>query len=414
MPQYQYDARDARGKAVRGTLHARDEAQVLATVKAQGLLLITCRPIAPQATGQPLSARELSDFCRELGTMLSAGITLLRAIQIMQGRGMPRKWEPILSALVTGLLAGTALSDVMAQQGRAFPSLLINMLRAGEAGGSLDRAALRMADHYEKEHRLRGKMRSATAYPLLLLALTVVITLAVCTFVLPRFVGLYGDAELPGATRAVMAFSRLLTGHLPLVLLALAGLIAFCALALSRPAVRRQLDRLKLGLPVFGRLNRIVATARFARTLSSLYASGLTILTALEISRDTAGNAYIAGQFGSVIQAVSQGEPLSEALAQVDGFDSKLCATIRVGEESGRLEPMLLSVADSFDFEAAEAAGRMVSLLEPLCIIVMAAVIGFILIAALLPILDMYSTLDRADERLPAMARAIARLTARL
>ena len=403
MPNYKYSARDARGKSVRGKIAASDEAALLANLKEKQLFLLSFEEDTARSAGARLGGKELSDFCRELGAMLGSGITLLRAIEIMLKRDIPKKQRPVYEGIYKGLLGGTSLSDSMEEQGKVFPPLLVSMFRAGEANGTMDRTAIRMAEHYEKEYRLQNKVKSATTYPVVLLILTVLILVAVFTFILPRFLDIYGDSELPKITQIVVGISRLFTDYL---LFLLAGVLVFAA-AISAlaaaPAVRTGLDRLKLKIPVFGRLNRTIATARFARTLSSLYASGISILKALEISRGTVGNAYIAGQFAGMIQKVRNGSSLSAAMESVDGFDRKLAATVAIGEEAGRLEHMLLSVADSFDYDSGEAAGRMVSLLEPLLIVVMALLIGTVMIAVMLPIYNMYGTIESRGE-LPAAA----------
>ena len=396
MPEYNYVARGLRGKTEKGTATAASHGELLEQVSARGLFLISYEEARMGDQGQRMGAKELSELCRELGTMLEAGVTLLRAYDIMLRRDMPRRRRQALEQIYKSLLQGVAMSDAMEQQGRVFPPLLTNMFRAGEANGTVALTALRMADHYEKEQRLNNKVKSATTYPVILLVITVLVVIVIFTFVLPQFLELYEGKELPAITQAVISVSELFTKNGHILLLAAAGLLLVIYVLRQLTAVRTWWDRLKLRLPLVGRLLRIIATARFARTLSSLYASGLSILTALDISKGTLGNAYLARQFDGAIQEVRRGLPLSQALDKVDGLDKKLAATIAVGEESGRLEAMLLSVADSFEYESSEAAGRLVTLMEPLCIVIMAAIIGTIMVAVMLPIMGMYDSIESA------------------
>ncbi len=391
MPNYQFVAKDLRGKTVKGSLEADSTEALVAGLRENGRYLVSYQIAAEKEQGRRMKPRDLADFNRQLGAMLSSGISLLRALEIILRRDLSPKHQGVYQQLYNGLLVGTPLSQAMADQGRVFPPLLINMFRSGEANGTIELTANRMADHYEKEYRLRNKLKSASTYPVILLILTLLIMTLVFTLVLPQFIDLYGDMELPKITQAVLWVSRLFTDRIYVLLFALAFLAIALKLVFAIPDVQVRKDRLKLTLPAIGKLMRIIVTARFARTLASLYASGLSILTALDIAKGTVDNAYIALQFEPLIQDVRNGSFLSDALERVDGFDKKLSATVAVGEESGRLEDMLNSVADSFDYEAAEASQRLVSILEPLLICLMALIIGTIMIAVMLPIYGMYS-----------------------
>jgi len=390
MPIYQFVAKDIRGKTVKGSLEATDAEALTAALKERRCFLISYQVKAGQTKDRRMRPKDLAEFNRQIGTMLSSGISLLRALEIILRRDLSKKHRGVYEKMYSELLVGTPLSYAMQRQDRVFPPLLINMYRAGEANGTIDLTANRMADHFEKEYRLRNKLKSASTYPIVLLALTLVIMVLVFTVVLPQFVNLYGGMELPGITRAVLWLAELFTDRLLYLILAAALLTVLFKLVFSIPGVRVARDRLKLRLPIVGRLMRIIVTARFSRTLSSLYASGLPILTALDISRGTVDNAYIAGQFDQLINDVRTGAPLSDALDKVDGFDKKLSATVSIGEESGRLEAMLISVADSFDYEANEASQRLVAILEPVLICLMALIIGAIMVAVMLPIYGMY------------------------
>lgn len=325
--------------------------------------------------------------------MLSSGIPLVRAIRIMIDRCDKPKLRAIYERIYIALQQGQTLSDAMTRETRAFPELLINMIRAGEASGTLEQTTMKMAQHYDKEHRLNNKIKSATTYPIILLVLLVLVVIAIFTFVLPQFFTLFTDIELPAITKVVMAISHFVTQYWMFLLIGVLVLIAVWSAALRTEKVRLAYDRFKLRIPRIGKLLRIIYTARFSRTLSSLYSSGLTMTTALPIAAKTLGNAYIARQFHAAITRVRNGEMLSAAIESIDGFDSKLAETIYIGEETGRLDDMLNSVADSFDYDSEMATQKLVTYIEPIMIIFMAVVIGFVMVSVILPIYTLYTNI---------------------
>ena len=395
MPRYRYTAKDIKGRRMTGTIEAASETALIAQLREKQLFLLSYKTntVANSSAGMHLNSKQLAQFNYELGSMLSSGISLIRAVEIILRRDIPQKQRAAYEDIYRSLLGGVALSDAMEQLGGVFPELLINMYRAGEANGTLDLTANRMADHYEKEHRLKSKLKSASTYPMILMCLTIVVMILIFTVVLPKFLALYGDAPLPAITQAVIGISNLFTQHtLSLIIGVL--LLAFGFMSLYRqPKVRYKLDKLKLKIFIIGKLMRTVYTARFARTLSSLYSSGLSILTALQICRGTIGNSYIAAQFEDMIKNVRNGSALSEAIEQIDGYDKKLSSTVLIGEESGQLEHMLLAVADSFDYEAEQATARLSSMLEPILIILMAVLVGTVIFSVMLPIIKMYGNM---------------------
>lgn len=393
MSLYKYTAKTLEGKVRRGTLEAADENRLSTRLRADGLFLISCQVKKADHVYVRLKAQELSDFSRQIGTMLSSGISLLRAVSIISQRDLKPYVRAVYQNVYRALQTGVTLGDAMSQQNGAFPELLINMYYAGESSGKLDQTAMKMAVHYEKEHRLHTKIRNAMVYPLILLGVTVVVMIGIFTLVLPNFFEVFNGMELPLITRVIMAISNGLVKHWFWILMFVIGLVlAISALRTMLP-VRHRIDQFKLQLPAVGKPLKIIYTARFARTLSSLYSSGLSMLNALSISRETIGNRFVSDQFDKVLSAVRQGTALSAAISTVNGFDSKLAATIMVGEESGKLDDMLESVADSFDYESEMATQRLTTILEPILIILMAVLIGAIMISVLLPIVDMYQTI---------------------
>ena len=393
MPNYRYKAKDINGKMIKGHMDVADETALIAKLHEQKQFIISYEEVITEQRKISLKAADLAEFNRQIGTMVSSGITLIRAIEIILRRDIKKRQRALYEKLYHSLFSGYSLSESMEAAGGAFPPLLINMYKAAEANGTIDLTAMRMADHYMKEHRLKSKIRGAATYPSVLLGLTVVVMILIFTFILPKFFTMYGDAELPLVTQIVVGISNVLTNYFIFILIGILIIISIISVILQRKEVKIAVDRTKLSLPIFGKLLRTIYTARFSRTLSSLYSSGLTILTALQVAKGTVGNHYIASQFDDVIRDVRNGSSLSDALEKVVGYDKKLASTVLIGEESGQLEKMLLSISDSFDYEADQATQRLTTMLEPILIILMAVLIGSVMISVMLPIYNMYANM---------------------
>lgn len=395
MPSYQYRAARQNGKSVKGTAQAADPAELRADLREQGIFLISCEETKDKQTGKKLKAKQLAEFCRELGMMISSGVPLIRAISIMSQRDVKPQLKKVYADLYRDLQKGMMLSEAMAAQGNVFPELLINMYKASESTGGMDVTSKKMAFHYEKTHKINQKAVSAAVYPTILLVVTVVVLLVVFLAVLPKFFELYQDmdAEMPALTSFMLGLSMGVRDHWLAVLIVILLLVLVIRGAIAQPKVRAVVDRKKLGLPIVGKLLRTIYTSRFARTLSSSYSSGISMINALENTRDTIGNTYIAGQFDQLIRDVREGQTLSTAIGKVQGIDNKLPASILIGEETGRLDSMLESIADTFDYDAEIALQRMTTLMEPVMIILMAIVIGSVMISVMLPLPTLYNAI---------------------
>lgn len=394
---FRYTAKDIDGRTVRGTMEAADYDALYAQLLEQGLYPQRVTGRGADRRPRTLRPQELSDLCRQLSTLLASGVSLVRALTIIsQDEGISAGLRRVYESVLSEVRKGSSLSDALEAQ-QVFPALMLGMIRAGEGSGRLDRVAERLAVHYEKAHQMNQQVKSALMYPMILavLSVAVAVVIVIVTFVLPQFSDLFSTMDsLPAVTLALMAFSDFMVTKWYLLLLGLAALAAALRALLRVPSVRLALDRGKLTMPVFGQLHRIICTARFARTISSLYASGLPIITALQTARDTIGNAYIVSQFDAVLAQVRSGVSLSAALESVDGFQRKLCSSIAVGEETGQLDSMLDSIADSMEYDAQQASRRMMTILEPMLIVLMAFVVGFIIIAVMSPIIGSYSAIE--------------------
>lgn len=390
MPTYSYTAKTLSGKVMRGKANADDESDLMTVLREKQLFLLQAKSVQKQVNNKKLNASELSSFCREIGTMLKAGVPLIRALSIIMNRSNTKKQQQIYNGLYQSLEKGLLLSEAMKEQESVFPELLIYMIQAGESEGKLDQTAMKMAGHYEKEHRLNAKVSGAMTYPVVLLIITIAVVLLIFLVVLPNFFSIFKDMELPFATRIMIAISSGLIHYWYIALAAVFLLLILFGMLIRQNQVQNSIDKLKLRLPYIGKLLKIIYTARFSRTLSSLYQSGIPIVHSLQISKRTIGNRYIEAQFTEATRQVQSGTPLSEALQSIDGFDGKLPSTVLIGEETSRLDTMLSAMADSFEYESEIAVQQLITLLEPLMIVVMACIVGFIMISVLLPILQIY------------------------
>ena len=396
MPSYQYTAKNEKGKTVRGTAAAPSPEALYAQLRTEGLYLMDQREAgAGKRSVRPLKTAQVADFCRSLGTLLAAGVPLVRAFAILgEEEGLDPKAKAVYEAVRTELRKGVPLSDAMEAQAPAFPTLLVAMLRSAESTGSIDKACLRMANHYEKEHKLDQEVGNSLMYPAILGVLIVAVLLILMGYVVPQFEEMFAQMEtLPLPTVILLGISDFLKSHWLLVALGAAVLTVGVRSLFLVPEVRLQWDRFILHAPVVGKLNRKICTARFARTLSNLYSSGVPIVMALQSGQQTVGNRWIASQFDGVLTSVRAGHPLSESLKEVDGFERKLSSTVMVGEETGKLDSMLATTSETMDYEAEMATKKLMTLIEPVMIVVMAVMVAFVIIAVILPIYLSYGTI---------------------
>lgn len=397
MARFKYVAKDMSGKVHKGTVEAASENALTQQLREENLYLVEAKDLNGAKKHKKLKAKQLAAFCRELSTLLASGVTLVRALDIIsEQEGMNKDERDIYKDVLQDLKRGISLSDAMESK-ECFPDLMIGMIRSGEGSGNLDLVTQRLSVQYEKDYKLTQQVKSAMTYPCILLVLCVVIVILIVTFILPQFQSLFDQMEsLPMITNILIAVSNFLVQKWYIALLTVAVLVALIRIIVGIPSVRRGVDWLKVHMWGFGKLFKVVYTARFARTLSSLYSSGMPLVSAVGVAAKTIGNGYVESQFDEVITMVRGGVPLSQGLREVDGLLKKLSSTILVGEESGRLDVMLDSIAETLEADAEQATKRMVTLLEPILIIFMALIVGCIMIGVMLPIYQSYSAIENA------------------
>lgn len=392
MAKYQYTAKDINSKRVKGKIEANDQQELVTLLRNQNQYLMTCKDITEkEKNDKKLNLKELSEFSRQIGTMLGSGVSLIRAMSILVQREENVKMKKIYKDMYVKLQRGFTLSTAMQDEGRAFPELMVNMYRSGENSGHMDQVAMTMAKQYDKDYKVQSKIKNAMIYPIILVFVMLGCAVLLFTIIIPSFVGVFGNAELPFITRALMKVSDVMTAQWYWILIGVLIIVAIIASLMRMPNVRYKFDRMKLKLPVFGKLNRTIYTARFARTMCSLYTSGISIINGLMIVRSTIGNKFIEDQFDMVITSVRNGVSLSQSIQKVEGFDVKLASSIYIGEESGRLDEMLTTLADDFDYDSEMASQRMVTVIEPIMIVVMAIMVVIVMMGVLLPVVTLYN-----------------------
>jgi type IV pilus assembly protein PilC len=392
---YKFVARNTIGKRVTGKLQANDEIDLQSRLKNDNLYLESANEVVRKSVSKKIRSDRVADFARSLGKLIGAGVSLVRALRIIcDDETLRQKERNIYMDVLKQIRTGMSLSEALTMQGAAFPPMMINMFRSAEASGTLEATANQMAEYYSKEYKLHKKIKSSLTYPKILGVLMVVVVAILMGYVIPQFEDLFKQMEkLPATTEILLGISNFVANKWYLIILFGVIFYIIFKLLFSIPAVRLIKDRVKTRLPKIGKLMRIIYTARFARTLASLYNAGLPIISCLTIARDTIDNKYIESQFDTVIKDVQAGQNLSEALQKIDGFTKKLVSSVIVGEETGTLDDMLNSAADQLEYDSEMAIQSMVAMLEPLIIAFLAFVVGFIIISVIQPIYGSYDTI---------------------
>lgn len=394
MKSFSYVAKTAADKQVKGTINAEDEREFNAKLREKGLILISYEEneIGAKKTTKKFKTKELAFNCRQLAAMLTSGLTLVKSLDILSKEQPNETSRGIWQSVYENVQKGESFSSSLEMYKGVFPEFLISMVAAGESSGSLDVIMQRMSDHYAKENKMNNTIKGALTYPIILLILCLAIVIGMFTFIMPTFANLFEDkSQMPALTRVMMGFSDSLVNYWFVYLGVIVALVVGAIYFLKIPQTRLKWDKFIIKGPGFGPLVVKIYTARFARTLSSLYSSGIPMVECLQRSSAILGNRYIDQCFVNVVDEVKQGETLSASIQRTEIFDSMFCSIIYVGEEAGALDTILTKTSDYYDEEADSAVSRLVSLLEPLMIIIMGIAVGLV-VAAVLP--AMYDSFD--------------------
>jgi type IV pilus assembly protein PilC len=390
---------DLAGIPAQGEVDAISKQDVADQLKGRGLIVLD---IANKYRSMELNIRlpqrvklpDLAVASRQLATMVSSGVTILRALHVLEGQTKSPLLAETLRAVRQDVEAGLLLSDAMARHPRVFGSLYVAMVRTGEAGGLLESALLRTADHLEKDASLRRQVRSAMIYPALVVIFAVIVLLALVAFLIPVFENVFKQfgGHLPTLTQFMVGFSHLIRHQWYLLILFI--ILAVGGFIFWRRSERgqRQWDRFKLRIPMkIGDVVQKVALARWARTLSSLTTAGVPVMQALDIVGKTAGNSVVEDSMDKVVESVKSGGTISEPLRESPVFPPMVCHMVGVGEETGALDAMLSKLAEFYEDEVAAAVKALTSILEPVMIIVVGSMVGIIVVSMYLPLFSMYN-----------------------
>ncbi|WP_066588681.1 type II secretion system F family protein [Cellulomonas timonensis] len=402
---YEYAVRDREGKVVKGRIDAASQAAVANRLRDMGLAAISIHEVNTKGLnaeinipgmGSKISLKDLAVMSRQLATMIDSGLSLLRALTILADQTESKALAKVVGQVRGDVEVGTAFSVALAKHSDVFPPLMINMVKAGEVGGFLDEVLVSVADNFEKEVRLRGKIKSAMTYPVIVLIIAILATVGMLLFIVPVFSGMFASlgGELPWATQILVTLSAIMKWSALPMLVVVIAFAAWWRKHKNDRAVRERLDPFKLKVPVFGPLFRKLAVARFTRNFGAMIHAGVPILQALEIVGETSGNLVIERAAKSVQESVRRGESLAGPLAQHPVFPPMVVQMMAVGEDTGALDTMLGKVADFYDEEVEAMTDQLTSLIEPIMIVVIGSIIGSMVIALYMPIFSVFDLIE--------------------
>ena len=426
MPKYNYVAMDSHGKEVKGTLEVASQNDAIARVKEMSLFPTKIVEIergkgdkkagpAPKAgakkkgkgfsvnlnfkvpgMGGRVKSKVLTTFTRQLATLVDAGLPLLRGLRVLEKQERNATLKSIIGELAVSIEGGSTFSEGLAQHPKVFNRLFVNMVKAGELGGVLEVVLNRLSEFMEKAQKIKGKVVAAMFYPIAVLVVAGAILTILMVVVIPKFkevfAGMLEGKALPGFTLLVLGISEVIKDHFILTVAGVAAFVVIFMLFIRTKFGRMVWDKFKLKVPVVGPVVSKVAISRFTRTLGTLVSSGVPILQALTIVKETAGNVIIASAVNSVHESVKEGETITAPLEASGVFPPMVISMVDVGEQTGALPEMLLKIADNFDEEVDNAVAAMTSLLEPIMIVFLAVIVGSIVIAMFLPLIELMNS----------------------
>lgn len=425
MPTFAYEALDASGKPRKAEIDAASSDEAISKIKSMGFFPTSVRERKTKGAAKTEGAKAakkkkkgdftisfgkvktktLTQFTRQLSTLQDAGLSLLRSLQVLEQQQRPGLMKNIIGSVAEDVEGGSTLSDAMAKQPKAFDRLYVKMVAAGEIGGVLDLILQRLADFLEKAQRLKAKIRGAMIYPAAVISIAVLIVTGIMVFVIPKFQEIFIDfeIELPGLTVWLIDTSRWMAAADPgqaipgAVWVVVSPFVAWLFIKLARKTEpgRAVVDRVKLYIPLVGPLIKKATVARFTRTLGTLISAGVPILEAIMITRDTSGNYVYEKALTKVHDSIREGESFANPLRETKVVDAIVVNMVDVGEETGDLDAMLLKVADNYDEEVEVAVSSLVSLLEPLMVVVLGVIVGTIVVALFLPLVKMIESVGQ-------------------
>ncbi len=423
MANFEYIALDARGEETTGNIDASDEADAISQLRKSGLyptqvaaagkggVAAGAKRKAKKSQRSAAQARKggggrvkgkiLMIFTRQLATLVDAGLPLLRGLTVLGNQEKNKTMQATIATLADSVQSGSTFSESLGQHPKIFDKLYVNMVKAGELGGVLELVLNRLAEYQEKAQKLKNRIVAAMVYPIIVLIIAVAILVFLMTVIVPKFQKIFEEmlpegTQLPTITRFVIFISDMIKNNMILIIVvAVVGFVVWKVVSRT-PGGRVGIDRIKLKMPLFGPIQLKSSISRFSRTLGTLVTSGVPILQALNITRDTAGNTVVANAIEKVHEAVREGESVVAPLEASKVFPPMVISMVDVGEETGQLPDMLLKVADVYDDEVDNAVDAMTSMLEPIMIVFLAVIVGTIVIALFMPMITIISEMQNA------------------
>jgi len=398
---YSYSVRDRSGKMVSGKIDADSQAAVASKLKSMGYAPVSIvadagggmkTEIKLPSLGAKVKLKDLAIFSRQFATMINAGLSLLRALSILEEQTENKALAGVLTEVRQDIETGQALSQALGKHPMIFPPLMVNMTRAGEVGGFLDSVMLQIAENYEAETKLRGKVKSAMTYPVVVFFIAIIAVIGMLLFIVPVFAAMFLTlgGELPAPTKVLIAMSTFLKIGGPFLLVGtIAGLVSWQRVK-HKEGVRRFVDPLKLKMPVFGSLFQKIALSRFARNLGTMLSSGVPILQSLDIVAETTGSTVVGDAVRDVQMSVRNGESITAPLATHAVFPPMVVQMMAVGEDTGALDAMLHKISEFYDQEVEATTESLTALIEPLMIAFLGGIIGSMIVALYMPIFKIF------------------------
>ncbi|TFG47011.1 MAG: type II secretion system F family protein [Gemmatimonadales bacterium] len=401
MPLFEYTAKNAsNGQIMKGQMQAQTRDEVVGHIRKNRLILVNIREAPKQITfsfGQPaIKTRDIVIFTRQFATMINSGLPLVQSLSILAAQTENKALKEVTKQVVFDVEAGNTLADAFSRHPKAFTGLFVNMVAAGEAGGILDTILLRLATFLEKNDALIRKVKSAMVYPAVIMSVAGIAITVLLIFVIPVFQAMFASVnmELPLPTRVVIGMSEFLLGYWWAILAVIGALVFLIRQYYKTPDGHRNIDKLMINSPVLGDVIRKSAVSRFTRTLGTLISSGVSILDGLEITAKTSGNRVIHDAVMESRASIAGGETIAAPLERSKVFPPMVISMIAVGEQTGGLDEMLSKIADFYDEEVDVAVGTLLSLMEPVMIVVLGVVVGGMVVAMYLPIFDMMNAIQ--------------------
>ena len=408
MATFLYEAMDAKGQEVRAEVEATNQEEAITKIRALGQFPTQVRVKGKKKAAAPtgevkkrsraftlgrISPKQLTQFTRQMSTLQDAGLPILRSLRILEGQNKPGVLKNALQDIIEDVEAGSTLSEAMEKHPKAFDRLYVYTVRAGEAGGVLDQILRKLAEFMEKAESLKRRVKGAMVYPIMVISVAIIILVAIMYFIVPKFEEIFTKFDikggLPAPTQMLITMSNTLRDYWYLLLLVPVVIIVGLKLVKASASGRYALDWVKMKLPIVGSIVNRQAIAKFSRTLGTLIASGVPILEALNITRETVGNEVVSKALYQVHDSIREGESIAGPLRASGVVDAIVVNMVDVGEETGELDKMLAKVADTYDEEVDHLVGSLVNALEPVMIIFLGSTIGFIVISLFLPLVKL-------------------------